>query len=58
MADTLVVFMAMSRHAVSVSGACRTVPVVSPSCDDGYRKFVSGDEVVPTALNVVAAMRE
>ncbi len=51
-ADTQAEFVAMSRDAVSVSGACRFVFVV-PHHDDGGRKFVSGDEVEPKALNLL-----
>ena len=35
----------MSRHAMFVSGACRTVPVVSSAGDDGGWEPVSGDPV-------------
>ncbi|MBL8820465.1 MAG: hypothetical protein JNL58_30860 [Planctomyces sp.] len=52
-ADTQAEFVAMSRDAVSVSGACRFVFVVSTPRDDGGRKSVSGDEVEPKALNLL-----
>jgi len=40
----------MSHDAVSVSGACRFVPVVSTLCDDGGREFVPYDQVEPPPL--------